>query len=48
MTDPERPPHTSEPAEGAPPGDDDTDGRTPHPTEPAEGKELDEGPADTP
>jgi hypothetical protein len=48
MTEPGRTPHTSERAEGDPPGDDETDGRTPHPQDPAEGQEAgqDEG-ADT-
>ncbi|HEY4624779.1 MAG TPA: hypothetical protein VIH01_02105 [Blastococcus sp.] len=48
MTEPGRTPHTSEPAEGDPPGDDEPDGRTPHPEEPAEGEDPGEGPADTP
>jgi hypothetical protein len=43
MTDPERP-HTTEPAEGDPSGDDSPGGRTPHPQEPAEG--ADEGTAE--
>jgi hypothetical protein len=44
MTEPERTPHTSERAEGDPPGNDATGGRTPHPEEPAEGaEELPEG-----
>ena len=47
MSDPDRPPRTAERAEGDPPGEDDTDGRTPHPTEPAEGEERSGG-ADTP
>ena len=49
MTEPGRTPHTSERAEGDPPGDDETGGRTPHPQEPAEGKEPGQGEgADTP
>ena len=49
MTEPGRTPHTSERAEGDPPGDDATDGRTPHAEEPAEGKQADQGEgADTP
>ena len=49
MTDPGRTPHTSERAEGDPPGDDATDGRTPHAEEPAEGKQAGQGEgADTP
>jgi hypothetical protein len=48
MTDPDRPPRTAERAEGDPPGEDHTDGRTPRTEEPAEGKDLGEGPADTP
>ncbi|HET6394124.1 MAG TPA: hypothetical protein VFG13_14960 [Blastococcus sp.] len=49
MTEPGRTPHTSEPAEGDPPGDEETGGRTPHPEQPAEGEEADQGGgADTP
>ncbi len=49
MTEPGRTPHTSESAEGDPPGDDETGGRTPHPQEPAEGQEAGQGEgADTP
>jgi hypothetical protein len=48
MTDPERPPRSAERAEGDPPGEDSTDGRTPHPDEPAEGKDLPGGGADAP
>jgi hypothetical protein len=48
MTEPDRPPRTAERAEGDPPGDDDTGGRTPRSEEPAEGKDLGDGPADTP
>ena len=49
MTEPGRTPHTSERAEGDPPGDDATDGRTPHPEEPAEGRQDGQGEgADTP
>jgi hypothetical protein len=48
MTDPDRTPHTEEPAEGGdPPGTQD-DGRTPHTEEPAEGKDLPLEGADTP
>jgi hypothetical protein len=47
MTEPDRPPRTAERAEGDPPGEDDSDGRTPRAEEPAEGKELGGG-ADTP
>jgi hypothetical protein len=47
MSEPDRPPRTAERAEGDPPGEDDTDGRTPRTEEPAEGKELGGG-ADTP
>jgi hypothetical protein len=39
MTDPDRQ-HSSEPAEGDAPGDDDPGGRTPHPEDPAEGPPL--------
>ncbi|MGY1620337.1 hypothetical protein ACI797_26665 [Geodermatophilus sp. SYSU D00691] len=47
MTEPERTPHTSEPAEGdADPGRE-VDARTPHPQQPAEGDDVGEG-ADTP
>ena len=46
MTEPGRTPHTSERAEGDPPGDDESGGRTPHPQEPAEGEDLGDGPAD--
>jgi len=42
MTDPERPPRSAERAEGDPPGEDETDGRTPHPEEPAEGEDFGE------
>ena len=48
MTEPGRTPHTSERAEGDPPGDDESGGRTPHPQDPAEGQDLDDGPADSP
>jgi hypothetical protein len=49
MTESGRTPHTSEPAEGDPPGDDETGGRTPHPQEPAEGQQAGQGEgADTP
>lgn len=49
MTEPGRTPHTSERAEGDPPGDEATGGRTPHAEEPAEGKEAGQGEgADTP
>ena len=49
MTESGRTPHTSERAEGDPPGDDATGGRTPHPEEPAEGREDGQGQgADTP
>jgi hypothetical protein len=48
MTDPDRPPRSAERAEGDPPGEESTDGRTPHPAEPAEGEELPEQGADTP
>ena len=49
MSESERTPHTSERAEGDPPGDDATDGRTPHAEEPAEGKQAGQGEgADTP
>jgi hypothetical protein len=47
MTDPDRPAHTAEPAEGADDPGDQPDGRTPHPDEPAEGPETSGG-ADTP
>ena len=39
MTDPDRE-HTTEPAEGQEPGDDETGGRTPHPQDPAEGADA--------
>jgi hypothetical protein len=48
MTDPDRPPRSAERAEGDPPGEEPTDGRTPHTSEPAEGKELPAEGADTP
>ncbi|MGY1822431.1 hypothetical protein [Geodermatophilus sp. SYSU D00079] len=48
MTDPERPPRTAERAEGDPPGEEPTDGRTPRSEEPAEGQELPGEGADTP
>ena len=46
MTEPGRTPHSSEPAEGEEPGDEETGGRTPHPEDPAEGADADQG-ADT-
>jgi hypothetical protein len=48
MTEAGRTPHTSERAEGDPPGDEATGGRTPHPEEPAEGKDVGGSGADTP
>ncbi|MGY1632713.1 hypothetical protein ACI784_13510 [Geodermatophilus sp. SYSU D01186] len=48
MTDPDRPPRSAERAEGDPPGEESTDGRTPHPSEPAEGQDRPEEGADTP
>jgi hypothetical protein len=49
MTEPGRTPHTSERAEGDPPGGDETGGRTPRSEEPAEGKDEGQGQgADTP
>jgi hypothetical protein len=48
MTEPHRTPHSAERAEGDPPGDDETDGRTPHPEEPAEGADIEDGGAETP
>ena len=45
MTDPDRE-HTTEPAEGQEPGDDETGGRTPHPQDPAEGTAEDAAAAD--
>jgi hypothetical protein len=47
MTEPERTPHTSEPAEGDLAGDDEVDSRPPHPEQPAEGEDTGGG-ADTP
>jgi hypothetical protein len=47
MTDPERTPHTTEPAEGDDAPGRTVDSRTPHTEEPAEGKDVGEG-ADTP
>ena len=47
MTEPGRTPHTTERAEGDPPGDDEDGGRTPHSEEPAEGGDVGGG-ADTP
>ncbi|MGY1601274.1 hypothetical protein [Geodermatophilus sp. SYSU D00815] len=47
MTDPERTPHTSEPAEGDVDPGREVDSRTPHPQQPAEGEDVGEG-ADTP
>ncbi len=48
MTEPERPPRSPEPAEGADrPGADEPSGRTPRPDEPAEGEDTGGG-ADTP
>jgi hypothetical protein len=46
MTEPGRTPHTSERAEGDPPGDDESGGRTPHPQQPAEGEDLGDGTGD--
>ncbi len=48
MTEPGRTPHTSERAEGDPPGDDESGGRTPHPQQPAEGEDLGDGTGDSP
>lgn len=45
MTDPD-PPHTAEPAEGDPAGDDSPEGRAPHPEDPAEGTAEDAASAD--
>ncbi|MFW3172240.1 hypothetical protein [Geodermatophilus sp. CPCC 206100] len=48
MTEPERPPRSAERAEGDPPGEESTDGRTPRAEEPAEGADRPDGGADTP
>jgi hypothetical protein len=48
MTDPDRPPRSPERAEGDPPGEDDSSGRTPRPDQPAEGEDTAGGGADTP
>ncbi|MBB3085190.1 hypothetical protein [Geodermatophilus sabuli] len=48
MTEPERPPRSPERAEGDPPGEDSTSGRTPRAEEPAEGEDTQGGGADTP
>jgi hypothetical protein len=48
MTDPDRPAHTSEPAEGSDDPGAETDGRTPHPDQPAEGADDAAGGTDTP
>jgi hypothetical protein len=42
MTESGRTPHSSERAEGDPPGDDTVDRRTPRPEQPAEGEDTDE------
>jgi hypothetical protein len=47
MTDPERTPHTSEPAEGDEAPGRTVDDRPPHSEQPAEGEDLGDG-ADTP
>jgi hypothetical protein len=47
MSDPERTPHTSEPAEGDDAPGRQVDQRTPHPQEPAEGQDFPGG-ADEP
>jgi hypothetical protein len=43
MTDPDRPAHTSQPAEGSEDPGDEPGGQTPHPDDPAEG--ADDAPA---
>lgn len=48
MTDPAKPAHTAEPAEGSEAPGDQPGGRTPHPDEPAEGADAAGGGADTP
>ncbi|WP_167761173.1 hypothetical protein [Geodermatophilus sp. DF01-2] len=48
MTEPERPPRTAERAEGDPPGEEPTSGRTPRTEEPAEGGDVPVDGADTP
>jgi hypothetical protein len=48
MTEPGRTPHTSERAEGDPPGDKEVDRRAPRPEQPAEGEDLPGEGADTP
>ncbi len=48
MTDPDRPAHTAEPAEGSEEPGDQPGGQTPHPDQPAEGADGDSGGADTP
>ena len=48
MTDPDRPAHTSEPAEGSDDPGAQPEGQTPHPDQPAEGADAGEGGADTP
>jgi hypothetical protein len=48
MTDPERPAHTAEPAEGSDDPGARPEGQTPHPAQPAEGTDPAAGGADTP
>lgn len=48
MTDPDRPAHTAEPAEGADVPGNEPAGQTPHTEDPAEGGDRQEGGADTP
>jgi hypothetical protein len=43
QTDPARPPRSAGRAEGDPPGEEPTSGRTPHPDEPAEGADTPAG-----
>jgi hypothetical protein len=48
MTDPDRPAHTAEPAEGSEEPGDQPGGQTPHPDQPAEGTDDGSGGAETP
>ena len=47
MTEPERPPRTAERAEGDPPDEGSSAGRTPHPEDPAEGQDVGSASSDT-
>ena len=47
MSEPERPPHSEEPAEGQNADENGGSGRTPHAEQPAEGEDVGDDSADT-